>query len=280
MWDAKRAERVAKIVGLGVTLLCIVYLVFLYESPDTTQRSAVGGAPSATTEAAGPSAADTTSSAAPTTAAPTTAAPTTAPAVEPPASTSTTTDTPAGATGLAPADPDAPASEPVGVLGEGTVILDGSVPDEDLADAYARRLGELVGDESIVMHMAVDPRSSGETLRLDVDAQLGLPTASSPFDAEYEAVRDLAAAALDALPEATLVIEGHTDDIGDEATNLALSRAGAQLAAQWLVEQGIPADRITTTGAGETEPIADNGTPQGRQANRRLEVSIQGITPE
>ena len=76
---------------------------------------------------------------------------------------------------------------------------------------------------------------------------------------------------------ATLMLEndfrikiiGHTDDIGDEMDNLALSHARAKAVVDYLVAKGIPESRLGFEGRGELEPIADNTTEEGRRANRR-----------
>jgi outer membrane protein OmpA-like peptidoglycan-associated protein len=72
---------------------------------------------------------------------------------------------------------------------------------------------------------------------------------------------------------------GHTDALGDEATNLALSRARAQAAVDYMVANGLPPERVVARGVGEAEPVATNDTPEGQQANRRIEASVEGITP-
>lgn len=69
-----------------------------------------------------------------------------------------------------------------------------------------------------------------------------------------------------------LHIIGYTDSTGPEAYNLGLSERRAQAVANWLIQQGIPADHITTTGMGEANPIADNSTREGRSMNRRVQV--------
>lgn len=69
-----------------------------------------------------------------------------------------------------------------------------------------------------------------------------------------------------------IVIEGHTDATGDDAHNQRLSERRAQAVVDWLVGQGIDAARLSAAGKGETEPVADNATPDGRQENRRVVV--------
>jgi len=68
----------------------------------------------------------------------------------------------------------------------------------------------------------------------------------------------------------TLTIVGHTDSVGSEDYNQGLSERRAQSAATFLEAQGL--DSISTSGMGETQPIADNGNKEGRAQNRRVEV--------
>lgn len=76
-------------------------------------------------------------------------------------------------------------------------------------------------------------------------------------------------------PSLKLTIEGHTDNQGNAASNLALSekRAGSVLA--WLTVHEVDASRLAAKGYGQTKPIADNSTDDGRAKNRRVELSKQ-----
>ncbi len=71
-----------------------------------------------------------------------------------------------------------------------------------------------------------------------------------------------------------LLIVGHTDSVGDADYNMELSQRRAQSAADYMISQGLAESRVQTDGRGETEPIADNETDDGRQENRRVEVAI------
>lgn len=70
-------------------------------------------------------------------------------------------------------------------------------------------------------------------------------------------------------------IEGHTDNTGSEEFNMKLSEQRATNVMNFLVEQGIKADRLTAKGYGMTMPVADNSTKEGRQKNRRVDLVIQ-----
>jgi outer membrane protein OmpA-like peptidoglycan-associated protein len=69
-----------------------------------------------------------------------------------------------------------------------------------------------------------------------------------------------------------VVIEGHTDSVGDEAYNQALSERRAQAVQAALLERGVSSDQISTVGKGETMPVASNDNAGGRQQNRRVEL--------
>ncbi|MFW5644794.1 MAG: OmpA family protein [Bacteroidota bacterium] len=74
-----------------------------------------------------------------------------------------------------------------------------------------------------------------------------------------------------------LVVEiaGHTDDVGNEESNLKLSEARAATVRNYLVSRGISPERIIAKGYGESQPIAPNSSAEGRQRNRRTEVRVR-----
>ena len=85
---------------------------------------------------------------------------------------------------------------------------------------------------------------------------------------------DRIAALLEAYPDLSILIEGHTDSLGDAAANLALSQERAEAVRQALIERGVQPDRLTARGLGSERPIADNATSAGRAQNRRVEVYV------
>lgn len=76
-------------------------------------------------------------------------------------------------------------------------------------------------------------------------------------------------------PEEVLYVAGHTDSVGDPASNLALSVARAEAVVDGLVELGISPARLFALGYGASLPVADNATADGRQANRRIVLSFE-----
>lgn len=75
-------------------------------------------------------------------------------------------------------------------------------------------------------------------------------------------------------PNMRVEIQGHTDNIGSEASNQLISEKRAMAVKNYLVARGVTANRLTTVGYGESRPIADNKTADGRSANRRIEFKI------
>lgn len=74
--------------------------------------------------------------------------------------------------------------------------------------------------------------------------------------------------------DVVIEIAGHTDDVGDDISNQMLSEARANTVRNYLISKGIATKRVQAKGYGETQPIAPNTTPEGRQKNRRTEVRI------
>jgi outer membrane protein OmpA-like peptidoglycan-associated protein len=75
-------------------------------------------------------------------------------------------------------------------------------------------------------------------------------------------------------PERSVRIEGHTDSVGSDETNQALSERRADAVRDALVAQNAPSERIDTVGYGESRPIASNDNVAGRQQNRRVEIVV------
>jgi outer membrane protein OmpA-like peptidoglycan-associated protein len=75
-------------------------------------------------------------------------------------------------------------------------------------------------------------------------------------------------------PDTNIIVEGHTDNTGDDSYNMSLSQKRANAVTNYLISQGISKSRLTTYAHGETLPKYDNTTPEGRAKNRRVELGI------
>ena len=105
---------------------------------------------------------------------------------------------------------------------------------------------------------------------------LTFPSGSADLQAQYTSLLDRVRQAADVFPRSQLIIEGHTDSYGSDETNLGLSRQRAEAVSRFLAQQfAVPDFRMTAVGYGETRPIANNETAQGRARNRRIDVRIE-----
>jgi OOP family OmpA-OmpF porin len=122
------------------------------------------------------------------------------------------------------------------------------------------------------------PRAFVKDGRIQILEQVRFETASAKITrGASEAVLQAVADILSAHPEIQKVrVEGHTDNRGNPAANKKLSAARAASVVAWLTAHGIAADRLSSVGFGQERPIADNGTAEGRQENRRVELHIEG----
>ncbi len=149
------------------------------------------------------------------------------------------------------------------VLQEVTALLPGTVKLNDLTTVAGNALSEA------------QLKAQSDLNRILLK---GIEFASGKNDLSTASTAPLleAAAALKAVPAVKVEIGGHTDNVGNAASNNALSLARANSVKKFLTGQGIAADRLTAKGYGPTQPIADNATDTGKQRNRRIESRILG----
>jgi outer membrane protein OmpA-like peptidoglycan-associated protein len=113
-----------------------------------------------------------------------------------------------------------------------------------------------------------------------VQIALGGPTfesGSAALTADAQARLSAIAAVLEEYAASLVVVHGHTDSSGNEALNLALSQRRADAVARYLLRQGVVAARLLAVGHGSSRPVADNATPEGQQANRRIELEVRPV---
>jgi outer membrane protein OmpA-like peptidoglycan-associated protein len=99
-------------------------------------------------------------------------------------------------------------------------------------------------------------------------------TGESMLLPESFAVLDTVATILNNYPDYKVRIVGHTDDVGRTTSNLQLSKSRAQACFNYFLSRGLSRERMIFEGKGESEPIADNDTEEGRELNRRVEFEL------
>jgi OmpA-OmpF porin, OOP family len=90
-------------------------------------------------------------------------------------------------------------------------------------------------------------------------------------------VLDLGVALMSQNPQVTIDIQGHTDSDGPHTDNLILSQERVDAIFDYLVAAGVDPGRLTREAFGESRPIADNSTAEGRASNRRVEFTINNL---
>lgn len=137
------------------------------------------------------------------------------------------------------------------------------------SDEMAARHAAPFADE-LVRYLRGKPRKNGSEFLLQVEFEPGgfAPVMNTIADIEALLVvmRDF--------PDLRIAIEGHTDNAGESEKNLKLSQWRADWVRRFLLERGIPAERVQAQGFGDSQPIADNSTPEGQQQNRRLVIRV------
>jgi OmpA-OmpF porin, OOP family len=101
---------------------------------------------------------------------------------------------------------------------------------------------------------------------------------SAKLTADSSATLNGAVSTLERYPELTVECSGHTDSTGSDAYNQALSQRRAHSVCEYLIDHGIDKARLQERGYGESRPIADNATDEGRARNRRVTLRITGGT--
>jgi outer membrane protein OmpA-like peptidoglycan-associated protein len=114
----------------------------------------------------------------------------------------------------------------------------------------------------------------GEGIKITFDSGLLFDVDRAALQPAGHANVERLAVILKKYDDTEILIEGHTDATGSEEHNLTLSRNRAQAVAAVLEAQQVQATRFTIMGYGESQPVADNGTAAGRQANRRVDLAI------
>jgi len=116
--------------------------------------------------------------------------------------------------------------------------------------------------------LAAEIESSGRVAVYGINFDTGKATLKPDSEAVLAEIHKL----LGAHPDWKIRVEGHTDNTGAKATNQALSAQRAGSVAAWLAAKGVDKNRMTTQGFGDSKPVADNSTEDGRAKNRRVEL--------
>lgn len=161
------------------------------------------------------------------------------------------------------------------------LVVRGRVPTEEIRTAIGEALLAVVDPRGLTNELEVAPTDPETQAAIDqingiIGASLNFaPGSTSLGDADRQKL-DQVAEILGEHPTLRAVVEGHTDDRGGALGNLRLSEERAQSVVDYLIEQGVDPDRLSTIGFGEERPVASNNTTSGRAQNRRIEFQVEG----
>ncbi len=165
-------------------------------------------------------------------------------------------------------------------LSDGKVTVTGSVLSELARERVLGAVSTALPGYEVIDRLTLrEAATAAEVVQASLDSQLQgkvveFENNSDQLTARGRAVLDQLEDALSG-NDAAIEISGHTDSRGDAAHNLDLSQRRAESAKRYLVGKGLATERFTTLGYGETRPIANNETAEGRQRNRRTEFRVQ-----
>jgi outer membrane protein OmpA-like peptidoglycan-associated protein len=121
---------------------------------------------------------------------------------------------------------------------------------------------------------------NGDNITLNMPGNITFAFGSADLNANFYDVLNSVSMVLAEFDQTVIEIAGHTDNVGTDQANQTLSERRAASVASYLGTRSVRTDRIITVGAGETRPIATNDTEAGRQANRRVELTLVPLTLE
>lgn len=117
-------------------------------------------------------------------------------------------------------------------------------------------------------------QTADNQLKLEIPSDISFDTGSADIQPTLRPILERFAQTLQANPVTTVQIVGHTDSTGTDAINEPLSQRRAASVQEFLAARGVARNRISTSGRGSREPIADNTTVAGRAVNRRVEIYV------
>jgi outer membrane protein OmpA-like peptidoglycan-associated protein len=157
------------------------------------------------------------------------------------------------------------------LIGAGIGALAGGAVGNYMDKQEAKLRAELQGTGVSVTRI-------GDNITLNMPGNVTFDTDSSALRPQFFGVLNSVGKVLTEYDKTVVEVAGHTDSTGSDSYNMQLSQRRANTVGEYLYTQGIMDQRIMSVGMGEHHPIADNSTPEGRQLNRRVEITLVPVT--
>lgn len=170
-----------------------------------------------------------------------------------------------------------------GLIGGGTGRIIGAgiggIAGGAVGYTYDKQIKELK-EQTAGTGVDVTPTDNGQAILVNLPEGVTFDVGSYTLKPQFRTTLDGIAQNLGQYPNSLIDVYGHTDSTGSDAFNQTLSENRARTVASYLSMQGVSAARIRSQGLGESMPVADNATDEGRRRNRRVEIKIVPITQE
>ncbi len=175
-------------------------------------------------------------------------------------------------------------------------VLSGEVPNEEASSLAEMVVQQVYGVRAVANQLVVKPGSNtqgGDMISTGIEPAKGLHVPSHRYPVEqidlhgvqFEyAKAELNSDAMNVLeevavllrknPDQVVEVSAHTDSQGTALGNLAVTNARANVIRDYLLSKGVNATQVVARGYGSMRPVADNGTEEGRQQNRRIEITV------
>ncbi len=119
---------------------------------------------------------------------------------------------------------------------------------------------------------------NGENIILNMPSNITFASGSSDLNSRFFKVLDSVSLVLKKYEKTLVEVAGHTDSVGGTEMNQSLSERRANTVTQYLAGKGVAEQRFLVAGYGETRPVANNDTSEGRALNRRVEITLVPLT--
>ena len=157
------------------------------------------------------------------------------------------------------------------LIGAGVGALAGGAIGVYMDKQEAQLRAELEGTGVSVTRM-------GDNITLNMPGNVTFATDSSDLSPAFFDVLNSVGKVLDEFNQTVVEVAGHTDSTGSDSYNQSLSERRSAAVSTYLQGQGVMTERLITVGMGEARPVADNTSAEGRQLNRRVEITMVPVT--